>query len=669
MRFTRSIPSRRLTTSVAIAAFISSLAAFATPASAQQLFADEFNTTSFNSGNWGVYESWQSLQRTQFGLTPTIGSESGVSYARMPLRTYNSAYNSSTPRTQGTEIYTKQYFPMGTGIEFEARVRGVNMPRGVVFSLYGYSEKGVWPSGYLKDEIDFEILTNKPTNQYWSNIWNDWNSRYGYNDGVHNADQLLTVSGMNYTAWTTYTARWYPDRTEFYVNGILTRTAKTAVPDDALNVHFNVWNPDSSWGTAYDAAMKPTNNSGQNVQCFMDVDYVRVKKLPAPTKGVWSDGSGLAAEYFPQANLTGTPVKRVDPRIYNDWQAYSPDINIPNDNFSARWSGAISSPFTENVTFTLRADDGVRLYIDNKLVINDWRAVSATDRTVTVAMKAGVKVPIKVEYYEGTGGASCMLHWSSPSMPKTIVPQSQLFPTAIVADTVAPAVTITAPVAGYSYRSISAAGTASDAGGIATVRATVRRLSDNFYWNGTAWVAAASQINATLSGANWTLPMSFLTHGRYTIAATATDKAGNATTTPAREFWIDTMAPTVTITTPANGSSLTTLTAPVGNANDAGPGVASVSLALMRSRDGYWWNGSTFISTYTEVKATVSGTTWKYTLPSPAAGAYIIHAMGIDYVGNVGSWTQSNFQIVSGARTTAAVTGPTVTTTPSSKGF
>lgn len=662
--------SYQLSSSLAVGALavVSSLLACASPASAQQLFADEFNSTSFNTGTWGVYQSWQSLQRTQFGLSPSMGSQSGVGYTRLPLRTYNSSYNASTPRTQGTEIYSKQFFKVGTGIEFEARLRGVNMPRGIVFSLYAYGEKGVWPSGYLKDEIDFEILTNRPTNQYWSNIWNDWNSRYGYNNGIHNADQMLTVSGMNYTGWTTYTTRWYPDRAEFYVNGILTRTAKTAVPDDALNIHFNVWNAESSWGTAYDAAMQPTNDSRKNVECYMDVDYVRVKKLPAPTKGVWSDGSGLSAEYYPQPNFAGTPVKRVDPRISHEWGNYSPDINIPNDNFSAKWSGAIASPFTENVTLTLRADDGVRLYVDNKLLINDWRAVSATDRSVTVAMKAGVKVPIRIEYYEGTGSASCTLSWSSPSMAKTLVPQCQLFPTA--GDTTAPTVAITNPVAGYSYRSISASGTASDVGdGVATVRATVQRLSDRLYWNGSAWTATATQLNATLSGTNWTFPMSFLPNGRFSIAATATDKAGNVASAPARDFWIDTAAPTVTITNPANNASLTSLTAATGAANDGtGPGVGSVSLALMRSRDGYWWNGSSFVSGYREIKATVSGSTWRYTLPTPAAGAYIIHAQGIDFGGNVGSWVASNFQIVSAARASSAST-TTSSVAPSGKSF
>ncbi len=642
------------------------LAALPRTARAQQLFGDEFNSTFNASGAWGVYLPWQNLGRTQFGLSPSIATENGVSFARMPMRTYNDSFNPSQPMLQSTEIFSKSTYKVGTGIEFEARLRGVNVPRGAVFGLYAYNEKGLWPYGYLKEEIDFEVLSNLPKNQFWSNIWNDWNGRYAYNDGVHNSDGVVTIASMNYTAWTTYTARWYPDRVEWYVNGILGRTSKTIVPDDPLSVHFNIWAPDSGWGTAYDGAMQPTGDASKNFVCSLDVDYVRVRKLPAPTTGVWGDGDGLATAIYSQPNFAGTPVSRVDPRLNHDWKGFSPDINIPNDNFSARWSGSIASPFTENVTLTLRADDGVRLYIDNKLLINDWRDTASVDRTVVVAMKAGVKMPIRVEYYEGTGGANVQLFWKSASMPQNIVPQSQLWS---ALDTTAPALTITAPGANYSYRSLSATGTATDAdSGVSSVKATIKRASDGLFWNGSAWAAAQTQLTASLSGTNWTLPLAFLGDGLYSITVSATDKAGNAAGLPARDFWIDNIAPTTVITTPANGTAYASLSAATGTARDAGPGVASVSTALLRSIDGFWWTGSAWSANYSEVKATFDGTNWRLTLPSLTGGAYIFWAQSYDYVGNIGPWTRSDFSISASSTTSARVSGtPTPTAQPTPK--
>ncbi|PQV63211.1 Glycosyl hydrolases family 16 [Abditibacterium utsteinense] len=630
-------------------------------ARAQQLFGDEFSGSFNANGAWNTYLPWQNLGRTQFGLSPSIASENGVSFARLPMRTYNDAYNASNPMLQSTEIFSKNTYQVGTGIEFEARLRGFNVPRGAVFGLYAYNEKGVWPNGYLKEEIDFEVLSNMAKNQFWSNIWNDWNGRYAYNDGIHNQDQIVTVGNMNYTAWTTYTARWYPDRVEWYVNGTLARTSKTIVPDDPLSVHFNIWAPDSGWAPAYDAAMQPTGNISKNVTCSLDVDYVRVRRLPLPLKGIWGDGDGLAATLYPQPNFAGTPVKRVDPRLNHDWKTFSPDTSIPNDNFSAKWTGTIASPFSENVTLTLRADDGVRLYLDNKLLINDWRITAPTERSVTVAMKANVKVPIRVEYFEGTGGASAQLLWQSASMPKGIVPQSQLFSNL---DNTAPTLTLAAPGPNYSYRSLSATGTATDAdSGVARVFATLKRASDGLYWNGSAWGSAQASLGATLSGANWTLPLGTLGDGRYTITVSALDKAGNSASLPARDFWFDNAAPTTAITTPANGASYATLSAASGNASDIGTGVASVSTAFLRSSDGLWWTGSAWSANYSEVKATFDGTNWKLAMPALSGGAYIFWAQSYDYAGNIGAWTRSDFTLSSSA-TTSARTSASATATP-----
>lgn len=621
------------------------LAAVPRAARAQQLFADEFSGSFNSSGAWGVYQPWQELGRTQFGLSPTIATEGTISFARMPMRTYNSGFNASSPKLQSTEIFSKTAYKVGTGIEFEARLRGFNVPRGAVFGLYAYSEKGVWPAGYLKEEIDFEVLTNLARNQFWSNIWNDWNGRYAYNDGVHNQDQMVTVANMNYTTWTTYTARWYPDRVEWYVNGTLARTSRTIVPDDPLTVHFNIWAPDSGWGTAYDPAMQPTGDASKNFACAMDVDYVRVRKLPAPPTGVWSDGDGLAATFYPQPNFAGTPVSRIDPRLNHDWKGFSPDTSIPNDNFSARWQGSIASPFTENVTLTLRADDGVRLYIDNKLLIDDWRNTAPTDRSVVVAMQAGVKKPIRVEYFEGAYGASVQLLWQSASMPRGIVPQSQLFSDI---DKTAPALVINTPGPNYSYRAVTANGTATDAdSGVASVSATVKR-SDGLFWNGSAWSTASATLTATLSGTNWSLPLTSIGDGRFTLTTSARDNAGNATTLPPRDFWVDNVAPTTTITTPANGASYSAVSAARGVARDTGAGVASVSTAFMRA-DGYWWTGSAWSPNYAQVKANFDGTNWNLPLPALASGTYTFWAQSYDYIGNNVPWTRSDFTIAPGS--------------------
>ena len=119
--------------------------------------------------------------------------------------------------------------------------------------------------------------------------------------------------------------------------------------------------------------------------------------------GVVPTGPWLGQYYdtpFPQ----GSPdVSRTDAAIDFDWEQGSPDARIPKDFFSARWTQ--TAHFDAGVyRFHAIVDDGVRLYVDGKLVINEWENNPATEFTGDVKLSAGNHV-IKVEYYDFTRDA------------------------------------------------------------------------------------------------------------------------------------------------------------------------------------------------------------------------------------------------------------------------
>ncbi len=101
--------------------------------------------------------------------------------------------------------------------------------------------------------------------------------------------------------------------------------------------------------------------------------------------------------------------------------------NVNADTFSVRWTGKIKPQFTETYTFTTTADDGVRLYVDGRLIIDNWVDQVATSRTGSIALEAGRLYDIKMEYYERTGLASASLAWSSASKPLQIIPQTRMY--------------------------------------------------------------------------------------------------------------------------------------------------------------------------------------------------------------------------------------------------
>ena len=83
-------------------------------------------------------------------------------------------------------------------------------------------------------------------------------------------------------------------------------------------------------------------------------------------------GTGLAATYYNNADFTGTTVVRTDPTVNFDWAMGSPAPAIGVDTFSARWTGQVQPQFSETYTFFTQSDDGVRLWVNNVPVVNNW---------------------------------------------------------------------------------------------------------------------------------------------------------------------------------------------------------------------------------------------------------------------------------------------------------
>jgi hypothetical protein len=201
------------------------------------------------------------------------------------------------------------------------------------------------------------------------------------------------------------------------------------------------------------------------------------------------NGAGLTGTYFSDDSLGNAVLTRIDPTINFNWADASPDASIDADHFSARWTGQVQAKFSEDYTFIVNADDGVRLWVNGNLVIDQWSALpdlygdinhdgrvdffdlsqilatkyntgqAATyeegdingdgvvdffditelfsanwqtsqqprTSTATVTLQAGQKYDITLEYFQQTGLASAQLQWSSPSTPLQIIPQSQLY--------------------------------------------------------------------------------------------------------------------------------------------------------------------------------------------------------------------------------------------------
>jgi hypothetical protein len=96
------------------------------------------------------------------------------------------------------------------------------------------------------------------------------------------------------------------------------------------------------------------------------------------------------------------------------------------DTFSVRWTGFVTPKYSQTYTFYTVSDDGVRLWVDGKLVIDNWTEHGETEDSGTISLQAGGSYSVKMEYFESGGDAVAKLLWSSSSQAKQVIPSVQL---------------------------------------------------------------------------------------------------------------------------------------------------------------------------------------------------------------------------------------------------
>ena len=206
-------------------------------------------------------------------------------------------------------------------------------------------------------------------------------------------------------------------------------TTFTARADDGIRVFVDGVLIIDGWrdqpATTY--TTRPTLTEGEHE---VSVEYYE-KTGGAVAQVSWTGGGAcptgqFSAQYFSNITLSGTPVRTAcEDSISNNWGAGGP-AGLPADNFSVRWTGRFTFA-AGTTTFTARADDGIRVFVDGVLIIDGWRDQPATTYTARPTLTAG-EHEVRVEYYEKTGGAVAQVSWTSsgatPPALATLSPSS-----------------------------------------------------------------------------------------------------------------------------------------------------------------------------------------------------------------------------------------------------
>ncbi len=132
---------------------------------------------------------------------------------------------------------------------------------------------------------------------------------------------------------------------------------------------------------------------------------------------------GLKAEYFNNTKLEGKPaVVRIDETLDFEWGEGVPHPFINANNFSVRWTGKLKSPVNGKYKFGMTVDDGVKVYLDDKLVIEEWRGGPARLVETNFDFEKDKTYNLRIEYFEGEFGATARLGWNT--LPNADIPKA-----------------------------------------------------------------------------------------------------------------------------------------------------------------------------------------------------------------------------------------------------
>ncbi|GGF29133.1 glycoside hydrolase family 3 N-terminal domain-containing protein [Flavobacterium limi] len=172
--------------------------------------------------------------------------------------------------------------------------------------------------------------------------------------------------------------------------------------------------PKNSVGTTVFEGIQQVVGKTANVVYEEGVPLI-VKGQAIPSKYLFtSDGSqnGLKGEYFNNRNLEGTPVlTRIDSQLEFDWP-WAPGDGVNVDDFSIRWTGYIQSDKSFDGWLGLSSDDGIRMWVDDELVIDNWSKGATSIVTTPKNIEAGKKYKVRIEMWEGGWGARAHLRWN-----------------------------------------------------------------------------------------------------------------------------------------------------------------------------------------------------------------------------------------------------------------
>jgi outer membrane protein OmpA-like peptidoglycan-associated protein len=129
---------------------------------------------------------------------------------------------------------------------------------------------------------------------------------------------------------------------------------------------------------------------------------------------------GLRGDYYEGLNFERLVQTQREARLDFDWHERSPVPGVPATSFTVRWTGWLVPPVTGRYVLHLTVDDGVRLWLNQRLLLDEWRGQSLSSYHVAVELQAGQAYPLRVEYCQYSATSRLLLSWERPRQPQAL---------------------------------------------------------------------------------------------------------------------------------------------------------------------------------------------------------------------------------------------------------
>jgi outer membrane protein OmpA-like peptidoglycan-associated protein len=128
-------------------------------------------------------------------------------------------------------------------------------------------------------------------------------------------------------------------------------------------------------------------------------------------------GDGLKGDYYDGREFNTFVTSRRDAVLNFDWHGTRPVAGLAPDDFSVRWTGWLVPPTTGRYVLHISVDDGIRLWLNDHLLLDDWHGHPLSYYQVEVDLKVGAPYALRVDYCQYSFSTQARLAWLAPPAP------------------------------------------------------------------------------------------------------------------------------------------------------------------------------------------------------------------------------------------------------------